>query len=71
MADHQTTGGYPRIGQVATVDLPLLAQASPGHSITFQKIPLREAQHLYILEEKKIQLIREILRVKATSSLLI
>jgi antagonist of KipI len=71
MADHQTTGGYPRIGQVATVDLPLLAQASPGHNITFQKISLREAQHLYILEEKKIQLIREILKVKTTGSLLL
>ncbi|HEY4303497.1 MAG TPA: biotin-dependent carboxyltransferase family protein, partial [Gemmatimonadaceae bacterium] len=26
MADRQTTGGYPRIGEVASVDLPLVAQ---------------------------------------------
>ncbi len=30
MADGQTTGGYPRIGEVASVDLPLIAQLKPG-----------------------------------------
>lgn len=31
MADHQTTGGYPRIANVISADLPKLAQ-SPAHS---------------------------------------
>ena len=35
MADGQTTGGYPRIGEVATVDLPLIAQLKPGDHVQF------------------------------------
>jgi len=30
MADRQTVGGYPKIAEVATVDLHLLAQLRPG-----------------------------------------
>ena len=36
MADGPTTGGYPKIGVVATVDLPLLAQARPGTRVRFE-----------------------------------
>ena len=32
MADHQTTGGYPRLGTVITADVPLVAQLSPADS---------------------------------------
>jgi len=35
LADHPTTGGYPVIGVVHPVDLPLLAQARPGASVVF------------------------------------
>ena len=35
MADHQTTGGYPRIGHIISADLPVLAQLLPGESISF------------------------------------
>ncbi len=33
MADHQVTGGYPIIGTVLSVDLPLLAQLTPGDEV--------------------------------------
>ncbi|MBK8921644.1 MAG: biotin-dependent carboxyltransferase family protein [Saprospirales bacterium] len=33
MADSQTTGGYPRVGQLITADLPGLAQMLPGQHI--------------------------------------
>jgi len=56
MADHPTTGGYPVIGQVATVDLPLLAQKGPEDSIRFERIDLDEAQNL--LKQRQIQLIK-------------
>lgn len=46
MADRQTTGGYPKIAQIATVDLPALAQAAPGKTLRFQMIELDEAQRL-------------------------
>jgi antagonist of KipI len=71
MADHQTTGGYPRIGQVVTVDIPLLAQAPPGHRISFGEVSLADAQHLYMLQEKKIQLIIRAVKLKAMSNLLL
>lgn len=45
-ADCQTTGGYPKIAHVATVDMPLLAQAKPGDAIRFQLVTLDEAQRL-------------------------
>jgi len=46
MADRQTIGGYPRIGEVASVDLPLLAQLKPGDTLTFERLTLGDAQGL-------------------------
>lgn len=48
MADRQTTGGYPRIAQVASVDLPKLAQLMPGDEIRFSLIDLPTAQALLV-----------------------
>ncbi|TYR79365.1 biotin-dependent carboxyltransferase family protein [Priestia megaterium] len=64
LADHQTTGGYPRIGQVATVDLPILAQIPPGKQVAFKLISLQEAQRLLIQQEKQLDHIKLILRMK-------
>jgi antagonist of KipI len=55
MADRQTTGGYPRIGQVATVDLPLLAQLKAGDRVRFRPISLDEAQRLYLAREDNLR----------------
>ncbi len=45
MPDHPTTGGYTWIGTVAKVDLPLLAQLSPGSGkVSFSPCELGEAQ---------------------------
>ena len=44
MADRQTTGGYAKIGQVALVDLPRLAQMRPGDKICFAWTTLTEAE---------------------------
>ncbi len=43
MVDHQTTGGYPKIGTVIQADLPLLAQCLPGDSVRFRAVTLEEA----------------------------
>lgn len=48
MNDCQTTGGYPRVGQVAAVDLPRVAQLIPGETIHFQHIEPSEAEALYL-----------------------
>ena len=55
MADRPTTGGYAKIAQVATVDLPLLAQVKPGARIRFQAISLEVAQDLFRRREAMIQ----------------
>jgi antagonist of KipI len=48
MADRQTIGGYPRIGELAAVDIPKAAQLRPGESLRFKPITLEEAQELYL-----------------------
>ncbi|HZG71452.1 MAG TPA: biotin-dependent carboxyltransferase family protein [Chondromyces sp.] len=55
LADRQTTGGYPKIAQVATVDLPLLAQAKPGEHLHFTEISHHEAQQLFLDQERTVQ----------------
>jgi len=44
MAEGQTIGGYPQLGQVASVDLPKLAQARPGAEIVFRLCDVSAAQ---------------------------
>ncbi len=54
MADCQTTGGYPRIAQVAAVDLPLCGQLKPGDSINFKGISRQDAEKLYLEGEQHL-----------------
>jgi len=54
MADRQTVGGYPRVGEVASVDLALLAQLKPGDTLRFESISLSEAHNL--IHEQEIRL---------------
>lgn len=61
MADRQTTGGYPRIGELASVDLPKAAQLRPGDTLRFTVIPLEEAQELYLSREARFSELEQIL----------
>jgi antagonist of KipI len=54
MAEAPTTGGYPRIGMVATVDLPRLAQRRPGDHVRFVETSLAEAQTRYLQRERAL-----------------
>ena len=54
LADRQTTGGYAKIATVASVDLPLLGQATPGMKLSFKAIPVDEAQALYVEKSELI-----------------
>jgi biotin-dependent carboxylase-like uncharacterized protein len=44
MADRQTTGGYPRLGQVIRADVPKLAQRWLGEGVSFRAVTLEEAR---------------------------
>ncbi len=46
MADHQTTGGYPRIAEIAWADVPRLAQLAPGGKLHFARCNLEIASQL-------------------------
>jgi antagonist of KipI len=46
MADHQTTGGYPRIAEIASADVPRLAQMAPGATVHFARCSLETAAEL-------------------------
>ena len=61
MADRQTTGGYPKIAQIASVDLPALAQSLPGQELRFQQIELDEAQRLDVERERAFAQLRDAL----------
>lgn len=50
MADAQTTGGYPRVLQVAAVDIPNLAQKGAGDSLKFELIEMNAAIELSKLQ---------------------
>lgn len=46
MADHQTTGGYPKIAEIAAADVPRLAQLAPGGAVQFARCTLEQAGEL-------------------------
>ena len=55
MADHQTTGGYPKIAEIAGVDIPGLAQLAPGGSVRFVRCSLDEAEAARLDAEAKVR----------------
>lgn len=65
MADRQTTGGYPKIGQVITADLPRLAQMPLNTAIHFTDATLDEAESALFSLEKTIASMALGIRLKA------
>nr|WP_281288499.1 biotin-dependent carboxyltransferase family protein [Saccharibacillus brassicae] len=64
-ADRQTTGGYPRIAQIAAVDLRVVAQLRPGQSVRFVEISLEEAERLYMEREREMERLRIAVRLRS------
>ena len=60
MADRQTTGGYPKIACVASIDLPLVAQLAPQEALRFEPISLEAAQALYLERERTLARLRSL-----------
>jgi biotin-dependent carboxylase uncharacterized domain len=65
MADHQTTGGYPRLAHVAEIDLPLVAQLSANDKIYFQMISPAEAEDLIFEREKDFNFLKCAVKLSA------
>jgi allophanate hydrolase subunit 2 len=62
LADRQTTGGYPVIGHVATVDRGLLAQRKPGDEIRFVTTTLALARRAMLAQQHDVALAIRALR---------
>jgi antagonist of KipI len=58
MREAPTTGGYPRIGHVAAVDLPRLAQRRPGQTVRFAEIPASQARTMYLRRERELRVLQ-------------
>lgn len=51
LADHQTTGGYPKIATVISADLPRVGRRRPGDRMRFEAIAVAEAEQLRRAQE--------------------
>lgn len=54
MADHQTTGGYPKIANVISADLQFVAQAVPGDVFVFERTDIGTAREFYTGLNKRL-----------------
>jgi allophanate hydrolase subunit 2 len=54
LADRQTTGGYPRLGEVASADRSRLAQLPPGALVAFEAIAWTQAVELAVAHEREL-----------------
>ncbi len=55
MRHRQTTGGYPRVYQVASVDIDYLAQSPTGSLVQFEEISLEKAKELLIKRDNELE----------------
>ena len=54
MADHQTTGGYPRVATVISADLPVVGQLKASDWIEFESCSPAEAVRALIAQERAL-----------------
>ncbi|MFN3794682.1 MAG: biotin-dependent carboxyltransferase family protein [Chitinophagaceae bacterium] len=59
MADHQTTGGYPRPAVLIQADQPLAAQHNIGETIQFEWIDMPEALQALQEQERDLRILQQ------------
>ncbi len=57
MADHQTTGGYPRIGHVISAHLPKLAQLAASDCLKLRTVDIKTAEEYLFAQEMELQIL--------------
>lgn len=58
MADHQTTGGYPRLAHVISAHLPKLAQLRPSDCIQFKMTDIATAEKMMMARQQELNILR-------------
>jgi allophanate hydrolase len=62
MADHQTTGGYPKIATVISADVPLVGRRRPGQTVKFAAVAIEEAEEIRRQQEAALRSLSRELR---------
>lgn len=55
MADHQTTGGYPRIAHIIGTDRSRFAQCRPTETISFSFVSVQKAEDELLLQDRSLR----------------
>ncbi|MEO7530613.1 MAG: biotin-dependent carboxyltransferase family protein, partial [Sediminibacterium sp.] len=55
MADHQTTGGYPRVGHIISADISSLAQMQAGEKFSLHQVTLADAEEILSVQEMNLK----------------
>jgi antagonist of KipI len=58
LGDCQTSGGYPKIAHVITVDLGIAAQVRAGDRVRFSEVSLGDAHQLFLQRERSLERFR-------------
>ena len=67
LAEHQSTGGYPRVLEVVSAAKSLLAQAGPGSKIVFKLVNIEQAESLQKKSQGFMAVLSESIRTKLRS----
>lgn len=59
LSDRQTTGGYTKIANVISVDIPKLVQCKYPQKLRFVAVTVEEAQGIYKMERQRMQLLNK------------
>ncbi len=62
LADHQTTGGYPKIATIISADIPRVARKRPGDKIKFMPVSVEEAEQIRRDQEAELEKLFESIR---------
>ncbi|HEY0611892.1 MAG TPA: biotin-dependent carboxyltransferase family protein [Chitinophaga sp.] len=64
MADHQTTGGYPRLAHVISADQPSLSQLKPRQELHFRMIPPETAEELLWQQDQRLHFLQNACKLR-------
>jgi antagonist of KipI len=64
MADHQTTGGYPRMAHIIAADRSRFVQCRPNERFSFSFVSVQEAEDLLLIQERSLRQLQEACKFK-------
>jgi antagonist of KipI len=68
LAEHQSTGGYPRILEVISAMAPELAQAGPSARVIFKLVDLAQADELRLQRQQEHAQLRQVVESRLAGS---